>query len=61
MRWNSVGSQTNASDLENPESIEQDADVVMFIYRDDYYHKDTEKKDIAEIINCQQRNGPSEQ
>ena len=32
--------------------------MVMFIYRDDYYHKDTEKKDIAEIIIAKQRNGP---
>lgn len=37
---------------------EQDADVVMFLYRDDYYHKDTEKKDIAEVIIAKQRNGP---
>lgn len=36
----------------------QDDVVVMFIYRDDYYHKDTEKKDIAEIIIAKQRNGP---
>ena len=35
----------------------QDADVVMFIYRDDYYNPDTEKKGIAEIIVAKQRNG----
>ena len=46
------------SDLRETGTIEKNAEVVMFLYREDYYNKDTERKDVAEVIIAKQRNGP---
>ena len=46
------------SDLRESGALEQDADIVCFIYRDDYYNPDTEQKNVAELIVAKHRNGP---
>ena len=47
------------SDLRESGSLEQDADIVMFLYREDYYIPETENKNITEVIIAKNRNGPT--
>ena len=47
------------SDLRESGSIEQDADVVLFIYREDYYNPETERQNLADILIKKHRNGPT--
>jgi len=54
-----AGNKPVLSDLRESGAIEQDADLVAFLYRDDYYNQDSEKKNIAEVIIAKQRNGPT--
>ena len=46
------------SDLRESGSLEQDADIVMALYRDDYYHPETEQQNVTELLVLKHRNGP---
>ena len=50
----------NLSDLRGSGSLEQDADIVIFLYRDDYYNPKSEHAGVAEVIVAKQRNGPTD-
>ena len=52
------GKKPMLSDLRESGSLEQDADIVMFLFREDYYNKDTENQNITEVIIAKHRNGP---
>jgi replicative DNA helicase len=56
-RWNSPDKRPVLSDLRESGSIEQDADVVMFIYRDELYHEETEARNLAEVMVAKHRSG----